>query len=130
MYGTNERQTNIQLRALRELSANGIQSKVTILCMQRGSVVTYCRQAKEVLQANKLGLTGAVDTAWADAGLNVVVKVDNIDTPGDVLRSSVGALVPAPRLDRGVLENLPKVKNAPAMKGLPVSTVNRSSSEI
>ena len=77
--------------------------------MQRGSirervVVTYRRQTKEVLQANKLGLTGAVDTAWADAGLNVVVKVDNIDAPGDVLRSSVGAVVPTPRLDRGVLE--------------------------
>ena len=77
--------------------------------MQRGSirervVVTYRRQTKEVLQSNKLGLTGAVDTAWTDAGLNVVVEVDNIDAPGDVLRSSVGAAVPTPRLDREVLE--------------------------
>ena len=68
------------------------------------AVEPYRWQAKEVLQANKLCLTGAVDIAWANACFNVVVKVDNIDTPGDVLRSSVWAAVPAPRLDREVLE--------------------------
>ena len=72
------------------------------------AVEPYRWQAKEVLQAHKLGPTRTVDTAWADARLNAVVKVDNIDTPGDVLCSGIGAGVPTPRLDRPVLEKRSK----------------------